>query len=154
MPQWRNWNTCLPAGRRARFRNKLIDKNMKYTAYAIKSMSRNYIYVGLTNDLNKRFKQHNSGKETTTKPYAPFELIYTEILLDRTSARKREKYLKSGVGKEFLKNLLNNAQVAKLADAHGSGPCGSNPVGVQISPWAPRYGGLPADRQVQILSGA
>ncbi|NWF87891.1 MAG: hypothetical protein HXY50_00350, partial [Ignavibacteriaceae bacterium] len=42
----------------------------------------------------------------TTKPYAPFELVHSEIFPTRTEARDREKYLKSGVGKEFLKGKL------------------------------------------------
>lgn len=57
----------------------------------------------MTNDLTRRFKQHNKGKERTTRFYAPFEIIYTEELNNRIEAKKREKYLKSGIGKEFLK---------------------------------------------------
>jgi len=76
---------------------------MKYHVYAIKSASRNYIYVGLTNNLARRIKEHNSGLNKTTKPYIPFLLIHSEIFETRNEARQREKYLKSGVGKEFLK---------------------------------------------------
>ena len=75
--------------------------------YAIKSIRRNYIYVGMTNNLENRLHRHNSGYEKTTKPYRPFELIYQEQCADRKIARMREKYFKSGVGKVFLKNLLN-----------------------------------------------
>ncbi|OGU62146.1 MAG: endonuclease [Ignavibacteria bacterium RBG_13_36_8] len=76
-----------------------------YKVYAIKSTKRNYIYVGLTSNLEERLKRHNSGGNKTTKPYLPFDLILVEDLPDRISARKREKYLKSGVGKKFLKRL-------------------------------------------------
>ncbi len=75
------------------------------TVYALSSLVKNYIYVGQTNHLEKRFKQHNEGWETTTRPYRPFKIIYTEQFPDRTSARIKEKYLKSGIGKEFLKSL-------------------------------------------------
>ncbi|MBU1100432.1 MAG: GIY-YIG nuclease family protein [Bacteroidetes bacterium] len=75
------------------------------TVYAIKSVIKSYIYVGMTKNLQERLKRHNSGWERTTKAYCPFELIYFEVHPDRVSARKREKYLKSGVGKEFLKNI-------------------------------------------------
>lgn len=78
---------------------------MIYFVYAIKSINKNYIYVGLTNDLNRRISQHNQGKEKTTRPYAPFQTIYTEKFPNRILARAKEKYLKSGVGKEFLKSL-------------------------------------------------
>ena len=79
------------------------------TVYAIKSLSRNYIYVGLTENLSRRLKQHNSGQNKTTKPYLPFKLIYKETTIDRISARKREKYLKSGIGKEYLKGLVEDS---------------------------------------------
>ena len=77
-----------------------------YYVYAIKSISRNYIYVGMTNNLELRFLQHNNGESKTTKPYRPFLLIFSEILETRIEARNKEKYLKSGTGKEFLKALL------------------------------------------------
>ena len=79
-----------------------------YTIYAIKSLTRNYIYVGMTSDLTKRLDRHYNGFEKTSKPYRPFELIYSEIVDTRIEARKREKYFKSGVGKDFLRNLVNN----------------------------------------------
>lgn len=49
--------------------------------------------------------EHNDGKNRTTRPYAPFRLIYSELVHTRIEARKREKYLKSGAGKEVLKQL-------------------------------------------------
>ncbi|MBL7889822.1 MAG: GIY-YIG nuclease family protein [Bacteroidia bacterium] len=73
--------------------------------YAISSLAKNYVYVGMTNDLTRRLQEHNSGQNQSTKAYKPFKLIYKEENEDRTSARKREKYLKSGIGKEFLKKL-------------------------------------------------
>ena len=66
---------------------------------------RDYIYVGLTDNVERRFNQHNSGYERTTKPYRPFKIILIESFETRELARIREKYLKSGVGKEFLKSL-------------------------------------------------
>ena len=74
-----------------------------YKVYAIKSKLRNYIYVGMTSNLEERIQRHNDGRERTTRAYRPFELIYSEEHPTREEARKREKYFKSGVGKEFLK---------------------------------------------------
>ncbi len=74
-----------------------------FWVYAIKSDERNYIYVGLTSDLNARVERHNKGYERTTKPYRPFKIIYTKKFSTRKEARLYEKYLKSGIGKEFLK---------------------------------------------------
>jgi putative endonuclease len=76
-----------------------------YYVYAISSTSRNYIYVGMTDHVERRFAQHNNGWNSTTKPYTPFELIHVEEFLTRSDARKKEKYLKSGAGKELLKKI-------------------------------------------------
>jgi len=75
-----------------------------FFVYALKSDIRNYIYVGLTDNVERRFSQHNSGYEKTTKPYRPFKLLLVESFSTRELARSREKYLKSGVGKEYLKS--------------------------------------------------
>lgn len=77
-----------------------------FIVYALKSESRNYIYVGLTNNLERRFTEHNQGKENTTRPYKPYKLLYSETYSTRPEAREREKYLKSGIGKDFLKRIL------------------------------------------------
>lgn len=76
-----------------------------FTTYAIQSKTRNYIYVGLTNNLERRMEEHNIGKNRSTKAYAPFEVIYRKIFDTRLEAREHEKMLKSGYGKEFLKSL-------------------------------------------------
>lgn len=66
-----------------------------YTVYAIRSLTRNYIYVGITKNLYQRLNYHNNGYEKTTKPYRPFELIYQEKFSTRIEAREKEKYSKS-----------------------------------------------------------
>jgi putative endonuclease len=76
-----------------------------YWTYALQSKSNKYIYVGLTNNLERRFAEHNVGKNRTTKPYRPFVLIYSKEFSTRVEAREAEKKLKSGSGKEFLKSL-------------------------------------------------
>ena len=77
---------------------------MAYVIYAIKSSVDNRIYVGFTENLEKRIKEHNQGRTKSTKGFRPWFLIYNENVETRIEARKREKYLKSGCGKEFLKN--------------------------------------------------
>ena len=74
--------------------------------YAIKSKKDGGIYVGMAVDFEKRLKEHNSGKTKSTKGFIPWELIFTERCVDRLNGRAREKYYKSGVGKEFLKSLV------------------------------------------------
>ena len=65
----------------------------------------------MTSDLEERLKRHNSGWVRTTGPYAPFNLIYTEECESRIMGRQREKYWKSGIGKEQLRKIrdaINN----------------------------------------------
>ncbi len=76
-----------------------------YKVYAIRSIKDSRIYVGFTSDLNTRLKYHNSGRVFSTKGFRPWHVIYIEDCVSRTEARKREKYFKSGIGKEFLKNI-------------------------------------------------
>jgi len=66
-----------------------------FVVYAIKSTTRNYIYVGMTSNIERRLYEHNRGYEKTTRPYAPFVLLHTEVSDTRLEARKKEKYLKS-----------------------------------------------------------
>ena len=76
---------------------------MTFFVYAISSVNRNYIYVGLTSNIEERLKRHNHGYEKTTNPYKPFLLLYNEECANRLAARQREKYWKSGIGKEKLR---------------------------------------------------
>jgi putative endonuclease len=74
--------------------------------YAISSLKRNYIYVGLTNNIVRRTQEHNSGYNKTTKPYLPLELIYQKTFDSRAEARAHEKEMKTSQGKRILRNLL------------------------------------------------
>ncbi|MFA4817800.1 MAG: GIY-YIG nuclease family protein [Parcubacteria group bacterium] len=77
-----------------------------YYTYVLKSKVDNDLYVGFTNDLKLRFKQHNNGKVESTKRRKPFDIIYYEACLDKQDAIKREKYFKTGFGRRFLNNRL------------------------------------------------
>lgn len=63
-------------------------------------------YIGSTNNLRKRLSQHNFGKSTYTKHRGPWELIYYEASKHENDARSRELFLKSGMGKRYVKNRL------------------------------------------------
>lgn len=75
------------------------------TVYAIISEVNGDIYVGISKDADKRLKEHNASKSRYTKGLKPWRNLYKELQPDWNAAREREKYLKSGVGKEFLKSL-------------------------------------------------
>jgi putative endonuclease len=79
---------------------------MKYFVYAIKSETDGRIYVGFSENVQNRVKEHNSGKTKSTKGYRPWKLFFTEECKTRIEARKLEKYYKGGSGKEKLKNMV------------------------------------------------
>jgi putative endonuclease len=78
-----------------------------FYVYVLVSETRNYIYVGMTDDIERRINYHNLGYNKTTKAYRPFYLLMTEEHPTRALARAREKYFKSGVGKEYIKAILS-----------------------------------------------
>ncbi|OGG15107.1 hypothetical protein A2773_04420 [Candidatus Gottesmanbacteria bacterium RIFCSPHIGHO2_01_FULL_39_10] len=81
---------------------------MTWSVYALKSLKDGNLYIGLSSDPIRRVKEHNAGQCASTKGRGPFIMIYQEECgTSRIDARKREKYLKSGIGREFLKNIIN-----------------------------------------------
>ncbi len=77
-----------------------------YYTYILKSEKSGRWYTGSTEDLRERFNQHNQNESSYTKKRGPYELIYYEACKDREDAEVREKYLKSTMGKRFLRNRL------------------------------------------------
>ncbi len=75
--------------------------------YVLQSEVDGRLYKGMTNNLEKRIDQHNSGKNRSTKGFLPWVLVYHEVFSTQIEARAREKFFKSGVGREFLKDKLN-----------------------------------------------
>src|SRR6267142_5446142 len=66
------------------------------------------IYVGLTKDLLRRLEEHEQRKSRSTKRFkGNFEMIYRKPFVNYIEARKHEKYLKSGYGRRFLKDLMS-----------------------------------------------
>jgi putative endonuclease len=63
-------------------------------------------YVGITNNIERRLIEHNNGEHVYTKKYIPWEIIHSEIFSKRPEARKREKYLKSSVGRQWIKKMF------------------------------------------------
>ena len=75
-------------------------------AYVIESLSDQTWYTGIALLPANRLKEHNAGKNRFTKGHRPWKIIYTEEHADWNSARKREKYLKSAAGKNWLRKYL------------------------------------------------
>ena len=63
------------------------------------------LYKGSTDNLDKRILEHNQGKVKSTKGWRPWTLVHLEIFNSREEAYNREKQLKTGAGREFLKSI-------------------------------------------------
>jgi putative endonuclease len=94
-------DTCLPVGREFK-----IPVMSGYWVYAIKSENDSRIYVGMSEDVEKRIKEHNAGKTKSTKGFRPWKLIFKLKAESRLDARRLEIYYKTGIGKEKLKQLI------------------------------------------------
>ncbi len=81
---------------------------MFYYVYVLKSLKDKKLYTGCTKNLIVRFKQHQQGLSISTKNRRPLKLIYYEACLNREDSFHREKYLKTYLGKMFLRNRMKN----------------------------------------------
>ncbi len=81
---------------------------MFYYVYLLESLSDKSWYIGYTSNLAERFSSHNKGNNVSTKNKRPWKLTYYESYRNRTDAKKRELFLKSGSGRKFLKKQLVN----------------------------------------------
>lgn len=79
---------------------------MYHYVYLLRGEKSGRWYTGLTKNLRKRFDQHNNGQSRYTKNKDSYEMIYCEACKNLSDAKAREKYLKSGMGKRYLKNRL------------------------------------------------
>jgi len=71
------------------------------------SLNLKLFFKGVTEDLERRLFQHNNGLlGTYTKNKAPWKLVYSETFLSKSDALKREKYFKTGAGRDFLKSKI------------------------------------------------
>jgi putative endonuclease len=76
--------------------------------YVLRSISDDGLYIGYSANLKKRFQQHAQGDSFATSYRGPWKLIYYEAYLNQADALGRERYLKSGAGRRFLKTQLRH----------------------------------------------
>ncbi|MEO6729028.1 MAG: GIY-YIG nuclease family protein [Candidatus Dojkabacteria bacterium] len=77
--------------------------------YVLKSLSSSKLYIGQTHNLELRLKQHNGEglfSSGYTRGKGPWSLIHYESFTTRSEAIKREKFLKTGKGREFINNIM------------------------------------------------
>jgi putative endonuclease len=92
---------------------------LEYFVYILQSSKDNKYYVGMTNDVNRRLKEHNAGLQKSTKARRPFKLVYKECCASRKEARIKEKQLKSGYLREARK-YINDRGVEQPGSSSGS----------------------------------
>ena len=81
-----------------------------YYLYVIKSLKDKGIYIGITDNIEKRLDEHNKGKTKSTKSRIPFILVYYEAYKNKADCRRRELALKkSGQQREVLKERIKNS---------------------------------------------
>jgi len=85
-----------------------------YYTYVLLSLKDKMFYTGYTARLEIRIQQHKAGLCYSTKDRRPLVLIYFEACLSRQDALTREKYLKSGMGKRYIRNRLKTYLLSHL----------------------------------------
>ena len=78
-----------------------------YYVYILHNSSKNFIYVGYSEDVRSRFQKHNKGDVASTKLFIPLEIVHFEAYRNMKDAKRREKYLKSNKGRTTLLTMLS-----------------------------------------------
>ena len=110
--------------------------------YILQSEKDGRLYIGFTDDIKRRPREHNEGKSLATRPFRPYKLIYYEAFLERKDAEAREKFLKSGWGRRSIKKML------KFYSGVQSQPARHLPL-IKVHGFNPRYA---IDRHVWLYS--
>ncbi len=87
----------------------MAPKRTTFTAYVLRSLRSGELYKGSTADIDQRYRQHQGGQVRSTQHGCPWELVHREEFATRVEAVRRERYLKTGKGREELRRLLETA---------------------------------------------
>ena len=79
-----------------------------FYVYVLHNSSKNFIYVGYSENLKQRIQEHNEGKVRSTKAYTPLKLIFYEAYATKSDAKRRETYLKTNKGRTTLITMLKD----------------------------------------------
>jgi putative endonuclease len=77
-----------------------------YYVYVLYNNIKHFIYIGYSEDLRSRVREHNEGRSKSTKAYLPLELIHYEAYRNKKDAKRREEYLKTNRGRTTLMTML------------------------------------------------
>ena len=87
-----------------------------FTVYVLRSCTTFRLYIGQTSDLSRRLEEHQQGMARYTRNRGPWQLVHQEEYATRSEAMLRERFLKSGVGRAWLKQLLSGRAGPPEAD--------------------------------------
>ena len=79
-----------------------------YYVYILQSLKDKRTYVGYTQNLDERLKEHSAGQNISTKHRVPFRLIYSREFATAQEAKQRELYWKNGGGRRKLKEMFSS----------------------------------------------
>ena len=86
---------------------------MRYRVYVLVSETTGRRYVGQTGDLPRRLAEHNdpahNPRKFTSRNPGPWVLVYSEPHPTRSEAMRRERFLKSGAGRDWLAGEIGRA---------------------------------------------
>ncbi|MEK6565860.1 MAG: GIY-YIG nuclease family protein [Bacteroidota bacterium] len=83
----------------------------EWYVYILKSLVRDFVYVGSTEDFKRRLNEHNDGEVQSTKAFRPLEINAFVAVKTERKARELEKYFKTGSGKAILKRRILTDEV-------------------------------------------
>ena len=86
----------------------MVAPDKTWYLYALYSKSYDRVYVGMSQNPENSLKEHNAGRTASTKTYRPWVKVYQESVGEIAHARKREKQLKTGSGKEFIRSVISH----------------------------------------------
>lgn len=84
----------------------MVHVHQMYYVYVLRSLKDKKLYIGYSENLKRRFSEHQNGDVQSTKPRRPFDLIFYEAYKNMKDAKRREKYFKTDKGKSSLKMML------------------------------------------------
>lgn len=79
-----------------------------YYVYVLESLKYGKLYVGFSTNLKERVRDHLAGKSRYTKTILPVKLIFYEAYIEKSDAKRREKYFKTTKGKTTLRTMISN----------------------------------------------
>ena len=80
-----------------------------YYTYILRSQKNGRYYTGSTQNVEKRLSEHNAGASASTRYTRPFVLIHREAFPARRDAVRRERFLKTGVGRKWIEDRFGRA---------------------------------------------